>query len=66
MKRFTEQSSIIIEKNNTMKDKIRIKILLKVIKKVYDKNLEKKEVIDTSMVKIYAEEEAKPGFLPLL
>ena len=55
-----------IEKNNTMKDKIRIKIVLKVIKKVYDENLEKKEIIDTSMVKIYSEEGVKPGFLPLL
>ena len=55
-----------IEKNNTMKDKIRIKIVLKVIKKVYDENLEKKEIMDTSMVKIYAEEGVKPGFLPLL
>ena len=55
-----------IEKNNTMKDKIRIKIVLKVIKKVYDENLEKKEIIDTPMVKIYAEEGVKPVFLPLL
>ena len=55
-----------IEKNNTMKDKIRIKIVLKVIKKVYDENLEKKEIMDMSMVKIYAEEGVKPGFLPLL
>ena len=66
MKWFTEQSSINIEKNNTMKDKIRIKIVLKVIKKVYDENLEKKEIIGTSMVKIYAEEGVKPVFLPLL
>ena len=66
MKWFTEQSSINIEKNNSMKDKIRIKIVLKVIKKVYDENLEKKEIIGTSMVKIYAEEGVKPVFLPLL
>ena len=39
-----------------MKDNKRIKVLLKVIQTIYDKNPEMQEVIDTSMIEVYAEE----------
>ena len=42
-----------VEKNyNMMKDKEKLKILLKVIQRIYDKNPEMKEVIDVSMIEV--------------
>ena len=42
-----------VEKNyNTMKDKEKLEILLKVIQRIYDKNPEMKEVIDVSMIEV--------------
>ena len=42
-----------VEKNyNTMKDKEKLEILLKVIQRIYDKNPEMQEVIDVSMIEV--------------
>ena len=43
-----------------MKDKEKLKILLKVIQRIYDKNPEMQEVIDASMMKVCAEESIYP------
>ena len=53
MKCSIEQSCIVVEKNyNTMKDKEKLEILLKVIQRIYDKNPEMQEVIDVSMIEV--------------
>ena len=46
------KACINIEKDHAMKDKKRTEILLKVIKKVYDKNLDLKKIIDAPMVEV--------------
>ena len=43
-----------------MKDNKRVKVLLKVIKRIYHQNPEMQKVIDASMVEVCAEEGVSP------
>ena len=43
-----------------MKDNKRVKVLLKVIQRIYDKNPEIQEVINVPMIKVCAEEGVPP------
>ena len=44
------------KKYNTIKDKKKLQILLKVIQRIYDKNQKMQEVIDTSTKEVCTEE----------
>ena len=43
-----------------MKDKKKLEVLLKVIKRIYDKNPRTQEMIDASMIEVCAEEFVSP------
>ena len=45
---------------NTMKDKKKLEVLLKVIKRVYDENPGMQEMMDASMIEKWAEESVSP------
>ena len=45
---------------NTMKDKKKLEVLLKVIKRVYDENPGMQEMMDASMIEKCAEESVSP------
>ena len=47
-------------RSKKMKDNKKVKILLKVIQRSYDKNPETQEVIDASMIEVCAEEGVSP------
>ena len=49
-----------------MKDKKKLEVLLKVIKGIYDKNPGMQEMIDVSMIEIYAEEGISPEKVVLI
>ena len=43
-----------------MKDKKKLKVLLKIIQRTYDKNPEMQKVVDASMIEVCAEEGVSP------
>lgn len=49
-----------LKKDHIMKDKKRIKVLLKVIESIYDKNPEMQDEIDASLVEVAPEEGVSP------
>ena len=55
LKRFSQ-----IFRSNKMKDNKRVKVLLKFIQRMYDKNPEIQEVTEASMIEVCAEENASP------
>ena len=48
------------ENYNAMKDKKKLEVLLKVIKRIYDKNPGTQEMIDASIIEVCAEEGVSP------
>lgn len=49
-----------LKKDHIVKDKKRIKVLLKVIESIYDKNPEMQDEIDASLVEVAPEEGVSP------
>ena len=49
-----------MKKDHIVKDKKRIKVLLKVIESIYDKNPEMQDEIDASLVEVAPEEGVSP------
>ena len=49
-----------LKKDHIMKDKKRIKVLLKVIESIYDKNPEMQDEIDASLTEVAPEEGVSP------
>ena len=60
LKKVVLKKSFQVFRSKKIKDNRKVKVLLKVIQRSYDKNPETQEVIDASMIEVCAEEGVSP------